>query len=230
MIELKNIKKCYGKKTALAVDDLTIGVRECVGLVGNNGAGKTTMLSLILDLIQPTQGFITSKGEQVSGTDKWKSYTGSFLNDGFLIPFLTPLEYFEFIAGLHGMNSQDVKSFLAENEGFYNDDITSKKYIRELSAGNKNKVGILASILWKPEILILDEPFSNLDPSSQSWLKTKLKMLNREGVTMIISSHDLNHISEISSRVLLLEEGSFIKDIKSGTETLQELESYFSLC
>ncbi len=227
MIELKNIRKIYGKKTALKVDSLVIGVRECVGLVGNNGAGKTTTLSLILDLIEPTQGFITSKGEQVSKRDDWKSYTGSFLSESFLIPFLTPVEYLEFIGGLHGLNSQDVKNFLRENEGFYNEDINTRKFIRELSSGNRNKVGILAAMLWKPEILLLDEPFANLDPTSQSWLKFNLKKLNVEGVTMLISSHDLNHISEISTRVLLLEEGSVIKDIKTNTETLHELESYF---
>jgi len=229
MIELHNITKCYDKKTALAISNLVIRPRECAGLVGNNGAGKTTMLSLILDLIKPTTGYITSKGVRVSETDDWKNYTGSFLNEGFLIPFLTPMEYFEFIAGLHGLNKEDVAAFLSANQGFYNEDITVKKYIRELSSGNKNKIGILASMLWKPEVLLLDEPFSNLDPTSQSWLKFKLRELNSDGVTMVISSHDLNHISEISTRVLLLEEGSLIKDKVTGQDTLKELESYFKV-
>jgi ABC-2 type transport system ATP-binding protein len=229
MIELHDIRKCYAKKTALAIDHLVIGPRECAGLVGNNGAGKTTMLSLILDLIKPTSGYVTLKGVGVSETDDWKSYTSSFLNEGFLIPFLTPMEYFEFIAGLHGLNMEDVITFLEANKGFYNEDIKSKKYIRELSSGNKNKIGILASLLWKPEILLLDEPFANLDPTSQSWLKYKLRELNSDGVTMVISSHDLNHISDISTRVLLLEEGSLIKDKITGDDTLKELESYFKV-
>ncbi len=229
MIELHNIRKCYDKKTALAIDNLVIRPRECAGLVGNNGAGKTTMLSLILDLIKPDEGYITSKGVRVSETDDWKNYTGSYLNEGFLIPFLTPMEYFEFIAGLHGLNMEDVTAFLGSNKGFYNEDITAKKYIRELSSGNKNKIGILASMLWRPEVLLLDEPFANLDPTSQSWLKFKLRELNSDGVTMVISSHDLNHISEISTRVLLLEEGSLIKDKTTGEDTLEELESYFKV-
>lgn len=229
MIELHNIRKCYDKKTALAIDNLVIRPRECAGLVGNNGAGKTTMLSLILDLIKPDEGYITSKGVRVSETDDWKNYTGSYLNEGFLIPFLTPMEYFEFIAGLHGLNIEDVTAFLNLNKGFYNEDITAKKYIRELSSGNKNKIGILASMLWRPEVLLLDEPFANLDPTSQSWLKFKLRELNSDGVTMVISSHDLNHISEISTRVLLLEEGSLIKDKTTGEDTLEELESYFKV-
>ena len=229
MIELKNIKKTYGTTTAIHINELVINNRECVGLVGNNGAGKTTMLSLILDLIKATDGSVTSRGEKVTDNDRWKDYTGSYLNERFLIPFLTPMEYFDFVAGLHGLNRTDIDEFLDLNKGFYADDIRAKKYIRDLSAGNKNKVGILSAMLWKPEVLILDEPFSNLDPTSQSWLKMKLRRLNSEGVTMIISSHDLNHISEISTRILLLEKGILIRDISAGAGALQELEKYFSV-
>jgi ABC-2 type transport system ATP-binding protein len=229
MIEMNNLKKVYNGKVALSVDTLNIIEKEFVGIVGNNGAGKTTMMSLILDLIEASCGYVKSKGNLISGSDDWKNYTGSYLNEGFLIPFLTVLEFLEFIGNLHDKNSSDIKSFLSENANFYTEDITSKKYIRELSAGNKNKVGILAAILSKPEILILDEPFSNLDPSSQSWLKMKLKKLNDEGVTILISSHDLKHITEICTRILLLEKGIIIKDQNTNIETLEELESYFNV-
>jgi ABC-2 type transport system ATP-binding protein len=229
MVELNNLQKVYGQKTALSVENLTIRHGEFIGLVGNNGAGKTTMLSLILDLIEATKGWVKSKDLPVTNSDEWKKYTGSYLNEGFLIPFLTSLEFLEFIGDLHGKNREDINNFLKENATFYTEEPTSKKYIRDLSAGNKNKLGILASILTDPEILILDEPFSNLDPSSQSWLKSKLKKLNDEGVTMLISSHDLKHVTEICTRILLLENGIIIKDTNTTPETLVELENYFNV-
>ena len=229
MIEIFDLQKVYGKKLALSVDKIGIDAGEFIGLVGNNGAGKTTMLSLILDLIKPTKGYVTSKSIKVTETDKWKSYTGSYLNEGFLVPFLTPLEFLEFIGSLHRLNKDDVRAFLTENGSFFDMDTFSGKYNRELSAGNKNKIGILGSFLAKPEILILDEPFSNLDPSSQMWLKTKLRELNMEGITIVISSHDLKHVTEICSRIILLEEGHIVKDTLTDADTLVELEEYFKL-
>lgn len=228
MIEILKLQKVYSQSFALTIENLKINKGELIGLVGNNGAGKTTLLSLILDLIKATDGHVKSKDLQVDKTDDWKNYTGSYLNERFLIPYLTPVEFFEFVGNLYGKNKSDISIFMKENEDFFS--IEDKDlYIRELSAGNKNKVGILATMISNPEIIILDEPFANLDPSSQLWLKSKLKDLNAKGTTIIISSHDLMHVTEICSRILILENGKIVNDSKTHSNSLQELESYFKL-
>jgi len=228
MIEILKLQKVYSQSFALTIENLKINKGELIGLVGNNGAGKTTLLSLILDLIKATDGHVKSKDLQVDKTDDWKNYTGSYLNERFLIPYLTPLEFFEFVGNLYGKNKSDISIFMKENEDFFS--IEDKDlYIRELSAGNKNKVGILATMISNPEIIILDEPFANLDPSSQLWLKSKLKDLNAKGTTIIISSHDLMHVTEICSRILILENGKIVNDSKTHSNSLQELESYVKL-
>ena len=228
MIEILKLQKVYSQSFALTIENLKINKGELIGLVGNNGVGKTTLLSLILDLIKATDGHVKSKDLQVDKTDDWKNYTGSYLNERFLIPYLTPVEFFEFVGNLYGKNKSDISIFMKENEDFFS--IEDKDlYIRELSAGNKNKVGILATMISNPEIIILDEPFANLDPSSQLWLKSKLKDLNAKGTTIIISSHDLMHVTEICSRILILENGEIVNDSKTHSNSLQELESYFKL-
>jgi ABC-2 type transport system ATP-binding protein len=229
MLHINNLSKVYKEKTVLSVDSLEIIKGQTIGLVGNNGAGKSTLLHLILDLIEPTTGQVFSKDQNVAQTEEWKNYTGSYLNESFLIPYLTAYEYFEFIGHLHGLSKTEVTDFLLTTIDFFNGDEYKKILIRDLSAGNRNKVGIIGALIGAPELLLLDEPFSFLDPTSQSWLKNKLKKLREIGVTLLISSHDLSHITEISSRLLVIEKGIIIKDFQATPDTLKELESYFEI-
>jgi ABC-2 type transport system ATP-binding protein len=227
MITINNLQKKYNEKVVLDIPQLIINAGESVGLVGNNGAGKSTLLSLILDIIEATEGVVISKNNEVHTSEEWKAYTGSYLNEGFLIPYLTPYEFVSFVAALHQKSSEECETFLAENEAFISINKKDKTLIRDLSAGNRNKVGILAALFSNPEILILDEPFSFLDPTSQSWLKNKLNALRESGTTLLISSHDLGHITEISNRILILENGILVDDKPTSSETLIELEKYF---
>ena len=227
MIQVQNLLKKYNDKIVLNIPQLSIHQGESVGLVGNNGAGKSTLLSLILDIIEATEGVVVSKDKEVHTSEEWKAYTGSYLNEGFLIPYLTPYEFVSFVAALHQKSSEECETFLAENEAFISINKKDKTLIRDLSAGNRNKVGILAALFSNPEILILDEPFSFLDPTSQSWLKNKLNALRESGTTLLISSHDLGHITEISNRILILENGILVDDKPTSSETLIELEKYF---
>ncbi len=229
MIKATNLLKKY-KRFQLSIENLEIEKGESFGLVGNNGAGKSTLFNLIMDLIKPEQGKISIKEYEVSKSENWKSFTSAYLNSGFLIDFLTTKEYFTFISKLYNKTSQELEMQINAFKDFLPEDILSqKKYIRDLSEGNKVKIGIIASLIGEPELLILDEPFAHLDPRSQIQLKNILKKLNDENqTTLLISSHDLNHVTDVSKRICLLENGKIIKDFQRNENTLTELESYFS--
>lgn len=231
MLTISNLSKVYSGVTVLDIQELSIGNGESFGLVGNNGAGKTTLFRLILDLIRPQTGFVLSKENDVSKSESWKYYTGSYLDRNFLIDFLTPEEYFEFNGRIHGMSPEDLKTFLASMEDFFNEEILGrKKFIRDLSKGNQQKIGVAAALMAEPEVIILDEPFNGLDPSSQIRLINMLNKLKKEKqTTMLISSHDLNHVTEVCNRIAILEKGIIVKDLKTSENTLKDLQSYFSV-
>ena len=231
MIQVNNLSKTYNGTTVLKIDTLEIKKGESFGLVGNNGAGKTTFFSLLLDLIQPSTGNIVNNGVQVNTSENWKPFTASFLDESFLIGYLTPEEYFYFIGDLRGQNKADVDALLATHEEFFNGEILkNKKYLRDLSKGNQKKVGIIATLIGNPEVIILDEPFANLDPTTQFRLKKIIKDLaNKPEVTVLVSSHDLQHTVEVSDRIVALHKGEVVKDIQTSQETLQELELFFSV-
>ncbi|UJH92170.1 ABC transporter ATP-binding protein [Antarcticibacterium sp. 1MA-6-2] len=231
MIQVENLTKTYGGTTVLDIEHLEIPKGQSFGLVGNNGAGKTTFFSLLLDLIQPDSGKITSNNIHISEDEGWKPFTSAFIDDTFLIGYLTPEEYFYFIGELRGRNKSDVDSFLTRFSEFFNGEILNgKKYLRDLSKGNSKKVGIVAALIGSPEIIILDEPFANLDPTTQFRLKKIIRELaESKEVTILVSSHDLQHTVEISNRVVVLEKGRIVKDIKTSQETMQELETFFSV-
>lgn len=230
MIQATTLSKRYGNTEVLQISELEIPTGQSFGLVGNNGAGKTTFFNLLLDLIRPTTGAITNQGVIVNKSEDWKPFTGSFIDETFLIGYLTPEEYFDFIGSIRGMNAADINSFLTSFEEFFSGEILNKKkYLRDLSKGNQKKVGIAAALMGNPKVVILDEPFANLDPTTQIRLKKLVKKLSEDReVTVLISSHDLSHVTEVCERIVVLEKGSIVKDIKTSQETLLDLERYFS--
>jgi ABC-2 type transport system ATP-binding protein len=231
MIEVNNLKKIYGDRCVLNIPEMSIPDGQCFGLVGNNGAGKTTFFSLILDLIMPSTGEISNHGFIVNKSEDWKPFTSAFLDESFLINYLTPEEYFYFIGELRGQHKSEIDQYLEQFKDIFSDEILGqKKYIRDLSKGNQKKVGLVGAFIGSPEVIVLDEPFANLDPTTQFRLKAMLKKIATEGKqTLLISSHDLMHTTEVCDRIVVLNKGLITKDIRTSPETLKELEAFFSV-
>ena len=231
-IKINKLQKEIGEKRAVDIDNYVINNGDILGLVGNNGAGKTTFFRLILDLLQASNGAAFINDIDSSKSEEWKNITGAFIDEGFLIDYLTPEEYFYFIGKMYGLKKEEVDSRLTTFERFMNGEVIGqKKFIRNFSAGNKQKIGIISAMIHNPELLILDEPFNFLDPSSQSIIKHILKDYSQQtGATILISSHNLNHTTDICPRIALLEDGKIIRDIDNVDNSAEkELEAYFNV-
>ena len=230
MITINNLSKVYETKKVLSIENLEFPKGQTIGLVGNNGAGKTTLFSLILDLIEPSSGFVSIDGEKVDESESWKNKVCAFIDETFLIGYLTPEEYFYFLGELRGQSKANVDEFLKNFTDFFNGEIlNAKKYIRDLSKGNMKKVGIIGALIGTPAIIILDEPFANLDPSTQIKLKNLIRDWSQNlDSTFLISSHDLAHTTEVCERIVVINKGELVKDIQTSPETLRDLEQYFA--
>lgn len=255
-IQLTGLKKIFGEKTAVDIPSLEIDKGEVIGLVGNNGAGKTTLFRLLLDLQKADEGQVllgfdeketkqtisteplTSTQDSTnltwiapSETETWKALTGAYIDSGFLIDFLTPEEYFDFIAKVNHLPTEQSQNFLDSMAQLMDGEILGqKKLIRDFSAGNQQKIGIIAAMIAHPQLLILDEPFNFLDPSSQNLLKKIILDYHKQtNATILVSSHNLQHTIEISTRVILLEKGKIIKDLPNENQKAEaDLEAYFN--
>lgn len=230
MIKINNLKKTFGETTACNIPSFTINDGDILGLVGNNGAGKTTLFRMILDLLKPDEGSVEINGINPAQSEEWKHLTGAFIDEGFLIDYLTPEEYFSFIGKISGIPQKEMEGKFALYEALTGGEVFGqKKLIRNLSAGNKQKVGIISALIREPQLVILDEPFNFLDPTTQNVLKRTLtQYAERTHATIIISSHNLQHTIDISNRIALLEKGVIIRDMTNEDGSArQELTDYF---
>lgn len=230
MISISNLKKQFGETIACDIPSFTINDGDILGLVGNNGAGKTTLFRLLLDLLKADEGTVHIDGINPATSEAWKQHVGAYIDEGFLIDFLTPEEYFAFLGKVSGVGQAEIEERLKAFERFSGGEIFGqKKLIRNLSAGNKMKVGIISALLLTPQTVILDEPFNFLDPTSQLVLKHLLQdYASQTHSTILISSHNLQHTIDVSTRIVLLEHGHIIRDLPNNDKsTTAELQAYF---
>ena len=229
-ISIEGLSKSYDKQEVLNIPELVLESCKITGIVGNNGAGKTTLLRAILDLIQLDQGVIRIGEWSVSKSEDWRKKTSTFLGSDSMLNFLTPEEYFYFVGSLSGRTERAVADSLKKYEAFFNDEILGKKkkFIRDFSSGNIQKIGIVAALVSKPEVILFDEPFNFLDPTSQVLLQEILVDVNKNyPCTVIISSHDITQLAPICDRAVLLDKGLIKHDFQASERILEKLNEYF---
>lgn len=222
MLEIKNLVKCFGDNKA--VDNISFVVEngKMYGLVGRNGAGKSTTFRMILGIIEPTEGIVLYDGKKID--NKVSDKIGYLPEEGSLIPEYTVLELCEYYGALKLMKSSEIREkIIYWLEEFNVLEFLNKK-VKDLSKGNKQKIQFIVSVLHNPDLIILDEPFSGLDPLSVEEIKRAVIKLRNEGKTIIFSSHRMDHVSELCESVIIMDKG---KAILQGN--IKELEENYEI-
>ena len=208
MLKLENVRKTYG--SLVAVDNLSFSVKngEIFGLLGENGAGKTTTFRMIMGLLEPDKGKITLDGKKIDYkvTDK----IGFVTEERSLLTKLTVKEMIEYYGVLKGMVESDIDKKLDYwLEKFEITEYKNKK-IKELSKGNQQKIQFISAVINDPKLLILDEPFTGLDPINVNLLKDAVKELQKKGCSIIFSSHQMEYIEDFCEQLIILVHGRAI--------------------
>ena len=217
MLEVKNVTKYYGNFKA--VDNLSFTVKkgEIFGLLGVNGAGKTTTFRMIMGLLDPTEGEITLDGQKIdyNVTDQ----IGFLTEERSLLTKMTVKEQCLFYGILKGMKEKDILSRMDKLLKKFNVLEYKDKKIKELSKGNQQKIQFITAILNEPKLLILDEPFSGLDPFNIEMFKKEIVELSKKGSIIIFSSHRMEHVELFCKKLVIILKGKtvlqgYLKDIK----------------
>ncbi|MEM6645012.1 MAG: ABC transporter ATP-binding protein [Bacteroidota bacterium] len=229
MIELRHLAKRYGQRVVVQVPHLAITSGEVVGLLGNNGAGKTTLLRMLLDQIPVSEGEAVIDGHTVARSSAWKPLVASYLDDNYLLDYLTADEYLQFVGHAYGIADDEQQRRLEPLKALFTEPILGRgDYLRALSMGNRKKVGLAAALMVRPRLLVLDEPFANLDPTSQLRLRDAIRTgVTTHNMTVLLSSHDLSHIAEVCQRIVIMDEGRIVHDTPIEGRTVADLEAYF---
>lgn len=225
MVKIENLYKHYGKFVALNHLNLSIEKGELFGFVGPNGAGKTTTMRIISGLLKADGGSV-----HVAGVDALKDNQSLKRKIGYMPDFfgvydnLKAIEYMEFYASIYGITGEKAKSMCLELMDLVNLSDKADFYVDGLSRGMKQRLCLARSLVHNPELLILDEPASGLDPRARFEMKGILKNLHDMGKTIIISSHILSELAEMCTTIGIIDKGSMVS---KGTvdEIIQKLNT-----
>ena len=207
MIELNNITKTYGKTIIIEKLYLSIEAGQVYGLLGKNGVGKSTLINMIIDLVKIDEGVITILDEDSVDLDKnFKSRIGVLSEDIGLIEEINAYEYLNFIGKVYKIPKDILTKRITDLfEFFFENETELRKSIKGYSTGMKKKLAFCAAIIHTPEILILDEPFSGLDPFVANQMIQFLQKYQRADRAILISSHDLNYVEKIATHIGVLD-------------------------
>lgn len=208
MIQLTNLNKTFGQNIAVSNMNMTLTEGKVMGLIGQNGAGKTTTFRMLLNFIKPTSGTITWNGQPITQNDKQR--IGFLPEERGLYQKRTVEEQILYFAELHGMKRSDTR--IALKDWMERLDVVGKvsDKVQSLSKGNAQKVQMIASLIFEPSLLILDEPFSGLDPVNTSLMMDEIIRLRDNGAMIIFSSHDMNNVTKISDDLTMLKRGKIV--------------------
>lgn len=214
IIQTRNLSKSYGSDTA--VDNVSFSVKkgEVVGFVGLNGAGKSTTINMLLGFQRPTKGEVILFGEPVTLPTAYKSHRkiGFATGDMSLFDGMTGAQYLHFVAKSYG-TSTTTELFKNLVKRF---DPQLDKKLTTLSRGNKQKIALIAAFMGEPDLVILDEPSSGLDPLMQQHFIELVREASQKGTTVFMSSHYLNEVTDVCTRILLIKKGELVKDIPTS--------------
>ncbi|WP_251862044.1 ABC transporter ATP-binding protein [Clostridium sp. Marseille-Q2269] len=208
MILLNNIKKVYNKNIVLDIKHLSLKNNNIYGLIGPNGAGKTTTIRIILGLLKPTCGSVFINNFNIHLDNKIKSKIGYVPDNPNLYEDLTGREFIEFVSNLYSYkDEEDFKNKIDYFLDLFDIKLKSNTMISEYSKGMKQKISIISALIHNPEILILDEPFTGLDPITIKKLKVFIKDFAKNNKMVIFSTHDLDVASNICTDIIILDNG-----------------------
>lgn len=222
MLEVSNLSKSFGNVEALKDLNFKAEDGKIFGIIGRNGAGKSTTFRLILKIIEPTNGEILYNGEKIN--EKILDKIGYLPEEGSLISTYTVLELCEYYGALKLVSPEQIRERLVMWLKEFNIKEFMNRKIKDLSKGNRQKIQFIISVLHNPELLILDEPFSGLDPISVEELKKAILKLKAEGKTIIFSSHRMDHIEALCENILIIDKG---KTLLEGN--LKEIEANYEI-
>ena len=235
MIEIHQLSKKYKGADTYSVENLSLKVedQEIFGLLGPNGAGKTTLISMLSSLLKPTSGTFSINGlTYQENKNELKQLIGIVPQEYALYPTLTAIENLMYFGSMYGLSGNYLKNLIQEHLETLGLIRFANKKINTFSGGMKRRVNLIASILHNPKVLFLDEPTVGVDVQSKNVIIDHLKQLNKDGTTIIYTSHHLNEAENFCSRVAIIDEGRIIikknpSNLVSAQENAHNLEDVF---